>query len=62
MRTIIIDDEQNCIGTLEILLGQYAKDVDIVATCKSGKEGLQAIEKHKPDFIFLDIAMPLQRI
>lgn len=58
MRAIIIDDEINCIGTLEILIGKHAPEVKILATCKSGAEGLEALEKHDPDLIFLDIAMP----
>ncbi len=58
MRVIIIDDEANCIGALEILLQRYVQDVDILATCKSGEEGLRAIARHDPDLLFLDIAMP----
>lgn len=58
MKAIIIDDEANCIGTLQILLSKYAHHVEILETCKSGQEGLDALEKHSPDVIFLDIAMP----
>jgi two-component system LytT family response regulator len=58
MKCIIIDDEIHCIGTLEILLQKYFPEIEIIATCKNGAEGILAIEKCKPDFILLDISMP----
>jgi two-component system LytT family response regulator len=58
MRAIIIDDEINCCRTLEMLLTSLGKDIEILAVCKDGIEGLEAIEKHRPDLVFLDIEMP----
>lgn len=55
---IIIDDERNCIGALEILMQRLFPEIQIVATCENGQEGITAIEKYKPDFILLDISMP----
>lgn len=58
IRCIIIDDERHCIGTLVLLLQAEFSDINIVATCCNGTEGLKAIEENKPDIVFLDIAMP----
>lgn len=58
MKCIIIDDEIHCIGTLKILLSNDFPEIEILATCKSGEEGILAIEKFNPDFILLDISMP----
>lgn len=55
---ILIDDEKHCLDTLEILLNEYCDDVNILEKCRSGKSGLVAIEKHKPDLVLLDIEMP----
>ena len=55
---IIIDDERHCIGTLALLLQANFSEVNIVATCRNGNEGLEAIIKFNPDLVFLDIAMP----
>ncbi|HET8573782.1 MAG TPA: LytTR family transcriptional regulator DNA-binding domain-containing protein [Edaphocola sp.] len=57
MRTIIIDDEPLARSLLEELL-ENEKDIDIVASCNDGFEGLKAIQEHQPDLIFLDIQMP----
>lgn len=58
MKAIIIEDEVNCSRTLEMLLHKYVKDVEVLACCKDGKEGLDAIQLLKPDLVFLDIEMP----
>lgn len=59
LRTIIIDDENNSREKLQYLLNMYCKDmVEVVQVCSSGEEGLDAISKHRPDLIFLDVEMP----
>lgn len=55
---VIIDDETNCIEMLEWLLKTYCPDVVIDEMCNSGTKGIEAINKHKPDVVFLDIEMP----
>ena len=57
MRTIIIDDEPLARSLLEELL-ESENDIEIVASCNDGFEGLKAIQEHQPDLIFLDIQMP----
>lgn len=58
MRAIIVDDEKAALTTLEKKLNLYSSSIDVVALANSAKEGLQAIHKHKPDIVFLDIEMP----
>lgn len=58
IKTIIIDDEELCISTLHADLKKYCPNVQIVATANSGKEGMLAINKHKPQLVFLDVSMP----
>lgn len=59
IEAIIIDDEIHCIETLSILLKEYCADVKVREQCRSAKKGQEAIEKIKPDLIFLDIEMPV---
>ena len=41
-----------------MILKEFCPEVQVLATCRNGKTGLEAIEKNKPDLVFLDIEMP----
>ena len=58
IKALIIDDEPAALEALKMKLEMYCENVEVVATCNSAKEGLQAINEHKPQLIFLDIEMP----
>ncbi|PWT99092.1 MAG: DNA-binding response regulator [Bacteroidetes bacterium] len=58
IKAIIIDDEIHCLDTLNILLTDYCPEVQVVEQCVLARKAIGAIEKHKPDLIFLDIEMP----
>jgi len=58
IKSIIIDDEMHCRKTLTMLLKEYCPDVQIMEQCSDAQAGLEAIEKFKPDLVFLDIEMP----
>ena len=58
IRTIIIDDEKLARSRLKRMLSRY-ENIEILGEAKNGREGLDLIEKHGPDLIFLDIKMPL---
>lgn len=58
MKAIIIDDEVPCCKVIEQVLAKYCPQVQVLAVCKDGLEGLNAISKFQPDVVFLDIEMP----
>lgn len=58
LKTILIDDESNCVKMLEWELNNNCPEVEIIATCETGKDGLKAIKELKPDLVFLDVEMP----
>ena len=58
IRAIIVDDEPNARRALRGLLEENFGHVEILAECKNVPEAVKAIAKHKPDLVFLDIAMP----
>lgn len=55
---IIADDEPLLRFHLKQMLDDLCFEIEVVCQCKNGVEALQAIEKFKPDFAFLDIKMP----
>jgi len=57
IKTILIDDEPLARDIVKFYLSEH-KEIEIVAECCDGFEGLKAITQHKPDLIFLDIQMP----
>lgn len=58
IRAIIIDDEKNGRENLRNLLKKYCPNIQVVDEANSASTGLDAIIKHKPGLIFLDIEMP----
>ena len=56
-KAIIIDDEKHCRKILNWAVKKKCPTVEIVAECQSGTEGIEAIQKYRPDLIFLDIEM-----
>jgi two-component system LytT family response regulator len=56
-RAIIIDDERLARNELKKLLGDYP-EIEVVDEAANVDEGIQKIELHNPDLIFLDIQMP----
>jgi len=58
IRCVLIDDESNSLEMMEWLLKTYCPEVEIMAMCNSSELGIEAINKHRPDIVFLDIEMP----
>lgn len=56
-KVIIIDDEALARSIVRSYLSKYC-DIEIVAECENGFDGVKAIDEHQPDLIFLDIQMP----
>ena len=57
MKAIIIDDEPLARSIVKKFLQHYT-EIKIEAECQDGYEGVKAIQKFSPDFIFLDVQMP----
>jgi two-component system LytT family response regulator len=57
IKTIIIDDEKLAREGLKNLLKEFT-DIEIIGEASNADEGLDLIDKLKPQLIFLDIQMP----
>ncbi len=57
LKAIIVDDERLARRGLALRLERMPQ-VEVVAKCANGEQGLRAITEHAPDLVFLDIQMP----
>ena len=57
IRSLIIDDDPFIHDLLLDKLHQFLPEVEVLDTADSGTEGLQIIERYKPDLVFLDVEM-----
>ncbi len=57
IRTIIVEDEELARNLLKSFL-KSAGNIEVVAECENGFEGVKMINELKPDLVFLDIQMP----
>jgi len=54
---LVVDDEEYAREIIKSLLAQDAA-FELVGECADGSEAIAAIERYKPDLVFLDIQMP----
>ena len=57
IKGVIIDDEKGARDIIKILLQSIKGNFKVVAEADGVTTGIDAINKHQPDFIFLDIKM-----
>ena len=57
MKVIIIDDEPLARSIIREYL-QFHPELELIAECHDGFEGVKAITQYRPDLVFLDIQMP----
>lgn len=58
MNKVIIIDDEPLARSIVLEYMQEHEELEIVAECNDGFQGVKAIMQHKPDLIFLDIQMP----
>ncbi len=57
LRAIIIEDEELARNLLKKFLAEFTQ-IELVAECTNGFDGVKSINELKPDLIFLDVQMP----
>jgi two-component system, LytTR family, response regulator len=58
LTAIIVDDEERARNVLKMTLEEYCPEISIVELCADVPKAVNAINKLKPDIVFLDIEMP----
>jgi two-component system LytT family response regulator len=57
IKAIVIDDEHLARDIIKKYLSEIP-EIDIIAECSNGFEGIKKINELKPDIVFLDVQMP----
>jgi two-component system, LytTR family, response regulator len=57
LRALVVDDEPLARSNILLLL-RASPEVEIVGDCGTAMGGLEAIRRHQPDLVFLDVRMP----
>ncbi len=59
MNIVVVEDEVKTRTGLVRLIGKINSDFVVVGEAKNGLEGMEVIERLRPDLVFVDINMPL---
>jgi two-component system LytT family response regulator len=59
LRTLLIDDDESNLSSLSEKLAKHCPQIEIIARCDNGQDGINVIEGMQPDVVFLDIEMPV---
>lgn len=57
--TLLVDDETHCLRTLQAQILWTELPIQIIGTADNVKEAARFLQKNNPDFIFLDVKMPV---
>ena len=57
-RAIVVEDEPTLREQLDELLARVWPELEIVASVGDGLQAVAAMQKHRPDLMFLDVEMP----
>ncbi|GGY19208.1 response regulator transcription factor [Streptomyces xanthochromogenes] len=57
VRVVVVDDEAMVCGFLRTILGS-ADDIEVVAEAHDGAAGIEAVLRHRPDVVLMDLRMP----
>lgn len=57
-KVLIIDDENRTRELIARMIDSFGLDVETIPEGENVQSGIEAIEKHQPDIVFIDIQMP----
>jgi two-component system, LytTR family, response regulator len=58
MKVVLVDDEKHALQLFRGVLGLFENTIEIVGEANNLEEGVELINKCRPDVVFLDIDMP----
>jgi two-component system LytT family response regulator len=58
LKTVVVDDEQDAVGFITSIIGEYCPELEVTGTANNVISGVKEITDKKPDLVFLDVEMP----
>ncbi|MEX0892007.1 MAG: response regulator transcription factor [Gemmatimonadota bacterium] len=58
LNVVLAEDHTMVLEGLRALLA-FEEDIALVELCKDGEEAVEAVERHRPDILVMDVAMPV---
>jgi DNA-binding NarL/FixJ family response regulator len=58
IKILLADDQTLITESLNTFLSNYAEDMTVIGTARTGKEAVAITEKERPDIILMDVLMP----
>ncbi len=58
IKAVIIDDESDAVEFIASIIEEYCKDVELLGSANSAREGADLIREKQPELVFLDVEMP----
>jgi len=58
-RVLIVDDQALVRAGLRLIL-ESGEDLDVVGEAEDGADAVEAVRRHRPDVVLMDIRMPRQ--
>ena len=55
LKAILVDDEESARNVLTNLLNRFCPQIEVIETCTNVLSAVEAIKRHNPDVVFLDI-------
>ncbi|MDP4261873.1 MAG: LytTR family DNA-binding domain-containing protein [Bacteroidota bacterium] len=59
LKAILIDDEESSLSSLKEKIFSYCRGIQVIGLCDNAEKGIEAIDRLRPDIVFLDIEMPV---
>jgi len=58
IKAVVIDDEKKTHKIVGKIIAKHCKNIEIVASAENVADGVEIIQEHFPDIVFLDVNMP----
>jgi DNA-binding NarL/FixJ family response regulator len=60
MKLLLVEDSSRMRGIMKTMLGAQVPAIDVWLECENGEEAVEAYRTQKPDWVLMDIKLPVR--